>query len=705
MIRRVYSVRGFDCALCASKVEEHLNKKEGVTSARIDYAGERLYLVGERDFLLEEIRAWIAEAEEDEILVCPLAEESEEEEGIPWLLWVRIAYCVAVFFLCGFAFRDLYWVRFGLYTSALVVIAYDIAWKVGRNLLKRRNILDENLLMLVASVGALVLASVKYATEGSAIAFGNEVFIFEEHFEAVLVCLLYQVGELAQDYAVKKSRHAIERAVDSRPEDANLFTDEGIQKVSAKQLKVGDKVFVALGDKVPVDGIVYEGAAYGDASSLTGEALPISLEKGSHVYAGTIITGGEAKIEATSDYSSSASAKILDLVSSSLERKGKAERFITRFAKVYTPVVFLVAIVYALVAGIMTSAWRESVFTGLEILVISCPCALVISVPLAYFAAIGLASRHGIVIKGASFLDALYRTKTVVSDKTGTLTKASFRVKESTLSDENKRLLVSLEAGSSHPLALAIASSFGGVGQVELTDFAVLPGFGVMAKYRGEEVAAGNKALLDRLGIKAPSLSGAVVHLAKGKRYCGYVLFEDEEKENAAKFVKSLQKRHISLLVLSGDSQENVDRLSQRLGIESSFGGLLPEDKLSRVEKEKERGTLVYLGDGINDAPCLAQADIGVAMGGLGADMAVEEADVVLLQDDPMGVIQALRIASMARRTIVFNIAFALASKAAVLALAIAFKEKMPMEVAVFADTGVALLLTLNSLLLLCRRP
>lgn len=705
-MKRVYAIKGFDCVACACNAEAHLNGHPQIESASIDYAGERLCVISEDETLDEEaLKAIIAEVEEDEIEIFPFEQTPRKKSHKSWILWARIGYCLAVFLVCGFAFRDSYWVRFALYLSALLVIVYDIALKVFKNIIKKRNPIDENLLMFLASCGAFVLASVHFALEGEATTIGNAVFILEEHFEAILVCLLYHVGEFIQDLAVKQSRKAIEKAVDSRPEEANLVTQEGIKRIDASEVKAGDLFRVALGDKVPADGVVESGEAYGDASSLTGEFVPITLQQETPVYAGTMITDGEALIRANKDYASSASARIMELVSSSLERKGQAERFITRFARWYTPVVFLIAIAYALIAGFVGGQWRASIFTGLEILVISCPCALVISVPLAYFAAIGLGSKHGIVIKGASYLDTLCRVKTVVTDKTGTLTKGDFVVTESSLREEDKRLLLSLEASSSHPLGKAIVREYGNMGQLELSECANLPGFGVVGSYQGEEVAAGNAALMERLGIAYEAVDGAAIYLSRGKEYLGYALLEDAVKETTDEFVKSLQKRHISLLMLSGDHPKNVANFAQKHGIEHAKGGLLPADKLTLVEEDKKNGGLIYLGDGVNDAPCLAAADVGMAMGGLGSDLAVEEADVVLLQDDPLSVIKTLRIARMARNTIIFNIAFALLSKIAVMVLAIIFGEKMPMEVAVLADTGVSVLLTLNSLLLLCRKP
>ena len=715
MVKRIYSITGFDCASCAEKCERHLNSHKAVSSARIDMVAERLYLEFEGEELtIEEILACIEEVEDDDIDVSPLGQEKKfrwlgKEE---WFRLGRIAYCLIVFLVCGFGLRDFYWIRFGLYLSALALIAYDLAWKVVQNTIHRRNPIDEYLLITVASIGAFVLASLKYADTGNATAIGNDVFILEEHFEAILVCLLYQGGELLQDLAVKRSRKSIASAMDSRVEEAMLLTDDGIRKVEAKTLREGDMVLVGSGSAIPVDGTVIEGEGYCDTSSLTGESLPVALKEGSSVYSGTVLVSGEIKIRASADYASSSSARILELVSSSLERKGKADKFMTRFARVYTPVIFACAILYIVFAGIFGPSWRSAVYTGLEIMVISCPCALVISVPLAYFAAIGAGSRHGIVIKGATFLDALTHVSFLGTDKTGTLTKGRFRVtdvhvEEGVEESFFKDLLFRLEERSNHPLAKAIVDHVGTANALEVSDFETVLGKGVRAMVGGKVAFAGSETLLEEAGIaaKETSKSASRIYLGYDGKLLGYVDLEDEVKENTRAFLEKMKRCNVEVALLSGDSPLRVAMAAESLGIEECHGGLLPEGKLRILEEKSAslRGNTVFLGDGVNDAPCLARADIGVAMGSLGADLAIEEADVLLLRDDPMQFSRAMSLASRCRRTIVFNIAFALAVKVAVLVLAMIFREAMPMEVAVLADTGVSLLLTFHSLLLLYR--
>ena len=710
----VYRVDGFDCPNCALEAERLLASQPGVSEANVDYVNHRLYLESEGgSYQAEDIEALIRMELNEPIEVSPLEEKKEKRFDLKSvLLLVRIGLALATFFLCGFFFKDLYWVRFGLYLATLIVIEYDIAWKVVMNIVRRRNTLDEYLLILVASVGAFVLACVGYAQNGEAVAFGNQTFMMEEHYEAILVCLLWQIGELLQDFAVKRSRLAVEKAVDSRVETALLFQDGTSTRVDAKTLVAGSLVIVPAGEIVPIDGEVILGEGYCDTSSLTGESMPVFLQEGSSVYAGTVMTSGEVRVRASKDYASSSSAKILDLVTSSMQRKGTAERFITKFARIYTPVIFLTALLYIGIALISGQAWQRALYTGLEIMVISCPCALVISVPLAYFAAIGLASKNGIVIKGANFLDALLGVNLLASDKTGTLTKGEFVIDGlEVLGHENetevKEILSCLESHSSHPIGKAVVQGLGRVKSRSVENFASLPGLGVEGDIEGIHYAAGNTEHMRRLGLNLrDEEAGLTIYLARGNELLGKVALRDEVKTESQRAIKALQQAGIEVLVLSGDKQSNVDVLTKELGINGGRGSLLPEDKLSFIEAEKakEGRVVAYLGDGVNDAPCLARADVGIAMAGLGSSLAVEEADVLLLRDDPMSVVKALRIAKSCRRTVVFNIAFAIAVKVAVMVLAISLGEKMPMEVAVLADTGVSVLLTLNSLLLLSRR-
>ena len=713
MRRRVYAIRGFDCPNCANKSEAHLSKHPKIASARIDYLSERLYLTYTAEELtIDEIKAVIKEVEDDPIEIDEPA--AKKEKGIDkerLSLILRIAYCLVVFLLCGFLFRDLYWVRFSLYLSALVVIEYDILLKVASNVIHRRNPLDEYLLISVASIGAFVLASLKYAEQGSTSITGNGPFLIEEHFEAVLVCLLWQVGELLQDLSVDASRKAIERAADSRVEEALLFQEGETKRVKAKDLVAGDLVLVVAGSLVPVDGVVLSGEGYCDASSLTGENNPIPVKAGENVYGGTLLTQGEVKVKASKDYASSASAKILDLVTSSMEKKGEAEKFITKFARWYTPAIFLFALVYLLIAGFVGPSWRNAVYTGLEIMVISCPCAIVISVPLAYFAAVGLASKRGVIVKGAAYLDELNRVDAVCLDKTGTLTEGRFALTQkevgSALNErEFDRLLRSLEERSTHPLARTVCHELADVAPYEATDFESLLGYGVSARINGKVYFAGNKKMVEAHGLCTKEEgSGVYIYLFDETNVYGFVRLEDEEKKGSREFLGELRKRGVEPVLLSGDKEANVSSFSAKMGIDSYRAELLPEDKLHYLEDLQHAGHVVaFVGDGVNDAPCLKKADVGVAMGGLGADLAVEESDVILTQDDPLQILSAISVAKKCRHVIVFNIVFALLAKLTVLVLAMVFGERMPMEVAVLADTGMAVFLTVNSLLLLRRR-
>ncbi len=715
MTRIVYAIRGFDCASCAEKSERHLAEHPSVSSARIDFLNERLYLnLKEGTLTPEEVEAIIAEVEDDEVEVSPLGEEKESIlDKDFWILLGRILYCVAVFFVCGFAFKDLYWVRFSLYLSALIVIGYDLVVKVIKNLIKRRNPLDEYLLMSVASIGAFVLAATKYASLGEATSFSSGPFLFEEHYEAVLVCLLWQVGELLQDIAVKKGRSAILKATSAQSETALLRVDGGTERVDAKSLKVDDIVIVSHGGRIPVDGVVLFGSGYADLSSLTGESMPIYLKEGDRVYSGSLLTNGQIEVRATKDHASSTSERILELVTSSLEHKGEAEKAITKFARVYTPIVFLVAVAYLLIAGFAGPSWRSAIFTSLEILVISCPCAIVISVPLAYFASVGLAGKNGIIVKGAAHLDTIARVNTLVTDKTGTLTTGVFALKERHLEEGVKEeefvsYLVALENLSSHPLARTIVSLLPHGALPEVTRYAIALEGGVIGEVDGITIAAGTSALMKAQGIEVnPTHSGVYVYVGKGNRLLGYVRLDDETREGMAKMVATLEKQGTSLTLLSGDNTNRVQAFANELGIKDARGGLLPQDKLSVLKGLKADGTttVAYMGDGVNDAPCLALADVGIAMGGLGADMALEKADIVILNDDPRQFVRLRKIARICRTTIGVNLIVALAAKATVMALAMILGEGMPMEVAVAADTGLSVLLSLNSLLLFLRRP
>ena len=709
-----YYCAGFDCAACAANAEEHLNSHERVQSATIDYVNKRLYIVETGEPLsIQEIKDIIAEVEDDPIEISVLEEAKPHKSHKVLFLSLRIAYCLLVFALCGFFFKDLYYVRLSLYISALLVIEYDILFKVVSNIVHLRNPLDEYLLIALASSGAFVLACLEYADKGKATSLGNEVFMVEEHFEAILVVLLWQLGEILQDIAVSSSSKAVASAVNKREETALLCLEEGVKIVAAKSLKKDDVVYVNADHVLPIDGEIIEGSGYIDTSSLTGESLPIEASEGTKVYAGTTLTSGEIKIKATHDYASSSSAKILDLITSSLQHKGSAERFITKFARIYTPVVFLIALAYILIAGPVTGAWKEAIYRGLEILVISCPCALIISVPMAYFASLGLAGKKGIVIKGAKYLDTLLHISDAVFDKTGTLTSGIFSIVDiHTVDDIDKTeflmLLASLEKLSSHPIAKAFVAETSSLETKEVTHYESLPGLGVKGIINGQTYYAGNVRLMRQMGVQIDESScpGVIVHLCDEKRYYGFVQLEDCVKHSSVAFIRNLKKKGIQTHILSGDRKDNVAAVAEVLGIDNYQGELFPEEKLSALEEVKVKADagVIYVGDGANDAPSLALSDCGFALARLGSDLAVQEADVLLLNDDLESVNKTLKIASLCRKTIIINIVAALAVKLLVLVLATVLEKALPMEFAVLADTGVSVILTLHSLLLLRRK-
>ncbi|MCR5348189.1 MAG: cadmium-translocating P-type ATPase [Bacilli bacterium] len=715
MMEVSYRITGLDCAACADKVERHLNLDPRIEYARLDNVNGVLCLTFKEDELSKAaLLALIAEVEDDDIHLLKM---DEGEEGFfgkeQRLLLARILIAIAAFFTCGFFFHAHYWVRFAIYLATYVLIAYDLAIQVVKNIIKKQNPLDEYLLILVASAGAFVLASLKYAKYGSATAIGNDVFIFEEHYEAILVCLLWQIGELLQDFAVKKSRNAVLNAVKSQVGDCLVLKDGTPTRISVKKVVPGDIVVLGKAEAVPVDGKIVSGSAHFDTSSLTGESLPVYLSAGQEVCGGYLLTDGEVQMEASKDYDSSSSAKILEMVSSSLRHKGKVDRIITRFARVYTPVIFGVAVLYIVLAGLLWTSWEGAVFTGLEMLVISCPCALVISVPLAYFASVGLASKNGIIVKNAVSLDTLYETRLLISDKTGTLSSGVFSVCEEEVVDASKKeefanALLSLESRQQHPIAASIRAHYEGRLALPVEGFDAYPGEGVRGKVDGKLYYAGNEKLLERLGFEAVTQNseGVNVFLCDEDGILGYLTLADGPKEQAKATVQGLAEKGIETMVLSGDKPSRVAAFAQQIGVTSYKGGLLPEDKLAVLEEKKGEGngSIAFLGDGVNDAPALARADVGIAMGASGSALACEEADVILLRDDPSMVLKTLRVSKICRITAVTNIIFALTAKLAVMMLAIVLGERMPMEIAVLADTGVSVLATLHSLLILSRK-
>ena len=708
MKRYVYQVEGFDCPACAAEAEEGLAKDASFCSVRIDAVTNRLYISAVEEMTMEEVERRLNACSDDPVT---LSEVAAKKTATMWnketkILLLRILYCVGVFFVCAFSLRDAYWVRFGLYLSAYILIGYDVMFAVVRNILRRKNPIDEHLLMSLASAGAFVLASLRYSLQGSAASFENSFFLLEEHMEAVFVMGLYQVGEVIEGLAKNHARKQIEEAFALQKGESRLVRGEETILVDPACLREGDLVMARRGEELYVDGSVVKGKAYCNTSALNGEFEAIQVEEGSLVYGGYVIEEGEILVSASSDYASSARGKIESMLQEVGSEKSQAEKLITTFARAYTPMVFLTSLLYILVAGLLSQNWMNSVFTGLEIMVVSCPCAIVISVPLAFLASLGRGSKEGIMMKNVGVLDSLKKITRFVSDKTGTLTEGRFSLTEEKATkgeDLLHQAACIAEAYSLHPLGKAVREALGETYSPDT--FVEIDGRGAKAVYQGVAYYAGSKIFLEETGfyVGEASARGKAVYVASSTEgYLGVLCFEDKIREGVYALSEELGKRNIKRTVLSGDERGHVASFCEKLHFEEGHGELSPSEKLSYLKQYLEAGEKVlYLGDGSNDAPCLGLASVGVAIGEARTALAVTGADAVILSNKPECVLLMFRIAKKARATAWFNIVAALAIKLAVLVLTIALNGKMPMEIAVIADSGTMVLLTLNSLRLL----
>lgn len=589
------------------------------------------------------------------------------------------------------------WLRLCVYLIPYFVIGWDILKKAGKGIMNRQ-IFDENFLMALATVGAIVIA---ITGDG-------------DYTEAIAVMLFYQIGELFQSYAVGKSRRNISQLMDIRPDYANVETAEGLERVDPDEVPVGTVIIVQPGEKVPIDGIVIEGQSALNTSALTGESLPKNVCAGDEITSGCINMTGLLKIRTTKEFGESTVSKILDLVENASSRKSRSEQFISRFAKVYTPVVCCCALALALLPPLirllvlgLSAQWGNWIYRALTFLVISCPCALVISIPLSFFAGIGGAGNAGILIKGSNYLEALAKTDCVVFDKTGTLTCGTFEVTSvHPIGCEADRLLeyaALAEVASSHPISRSLLQAYGNPPmRSRVSDIREVGGEGVIAIVDGIQVAAGNRRLMARIHaapIEDPEI-GTIVHIALDGRYAGYIVISDTVKENACQAVCGLKAIGIAKTVmLTGDTTAVAEYTASALGIGEVHSELLPQDKVSQIERllaQKRSGTLAFVGDGINDAPVLSRADIGIAMGAMGSDAAIEAADVVLMDDDPQKVVKSIRIARKCLRIVYQNISFAIGIKIICLVLGAAGIANM--WLAIFADVGVMVIAVLNAI-------
>ena len=590
------------------------------------------------------------------------------------------------------------WLRLGLYLVTYLVIGYDILKKAGQGIANGR-VFDENFLMAVATVGAFALAI--YEKSG-------------DYNEAIAVMLFYQVGELFQSYAVGKSRKNISALMDIRPDYANIEQDGKLVQVDPDEVAVGTVIVVQPGEKAPIDGVVVEGSSTLNTSALTGESLPRDVHEGDEIISGCINMTGVLKIRTTKVFGESTVSKILELVENSSSRKSRSEDFIAKFARIYTPVVCYSALALAVLppairlVGGMDGQWEQWIYRALTFLVTSCPCALVVSIPLSFFAGIGGASHEGILIKGSNYLETLSQVKTVVFDKTGTLTRGVFEVTAVHHSDMDEQKLLEYaalaECASSHPISKSLQRAYGkAVDRSRVTDIQELSGHGVTAVVDGHPVAAGNSKLMEQLGIPYHDCHsvGTIIHMAVDGQYAGHIVISDVVKPHAKEAVEALHKAGVEKTVmLTGDAKKVADAVAAELGVDEVHSELLPGDKVDKVEsllaQQSGKAKLAFVGDGVNDAPVLGRADIGIAMGAMGSDAAIEAADIVLMDDEPLQIAKAIRISRKCIGIVYENIVFALAVKFACLVLvAIGLAD---MWAAIFADVGVMVLAVLNAI-------
>lgn len=601
---------------------------------------------------------------------------------------------ITAYILCNMLFKDLNrWIKLAAFIIPYGVIGYDILWRAVRNI-AHGQVFDENFLMCIATIGA---------------------FAIGEYPEAVFVMLFYQIGELFQSYAVGKSRKSIADMMDIKPDYANIRKDGKLVRVDPDQIKIGDTIIVKPGERIALDGIVTSGKSSLDTAALTGESLPRQIEEGDDVISGCVNISGVIEVRVTKEFGQSTVSKILDLVENSSSKKAKAENFITRFAKYYTPFVvigaLLLAVIPPLILGGSSAVWSEWINRALIFLVISCPCALVISVPLSFFGGIGGASRSGVLVKGGNYLEVLAKTDYVVFDKTGTLTRGVFNVTavhpDNCSESELVELAAYAECYSDHPIAKSIKEAYGkDIDESRIRDVKEISGYGIEAVIDGRKISAGNDKLMKQAGVlwHPCHRTGTTVHIAIDGNYAGHLVISDEIKPDSKEGIAALKKLGITKTVmLTGDSKETGEAVANELGLDDVYTRLLPADKVEKVEqllKEKEqkgkKSALAFVGDGINDAPVLSRADVGIAMGAMGSDAAIEAADIVLMDDKPSKIAVSIKIAKKTMKIVSQNIVFALAVKLAVLILGALGMANM--WEAVFADVGVSVIAIINAM-------
>ncbi|MFL0269713.1 heavy metal translocating P-type ATPase [Candidatus Clostridium radicumherbarum] len=690
-----FILKGLGCANCAAKMEREISKIEGVRAAAVDFVSTKLFLEIDNpaieEAIIEKVNEIVKRIEPEVMMIDNSKDDKEEQEIDSDGSKGEIVKLVVggVIFAIAAAFKLPNIIELILYLISYLIIGGEVILRAVKNI-RRGQVFDENFLMTIATIGA---------------------FTIGQYPEGVAVMLFYEVGELFQDMAVDHSRKSITALMDIRPDFANLKVDDDIKKVSPEEVLIGDIIVVKPGEKVPLDGRVIEGNSMVDTSALTGESVPKEVSAGDNILGGVINKNGLLTIKVEKKFKDSTVAKILDLVQNASSKKAPTENLITKFARIYTPIVVFAAVLLAIIPplfieGALFSQW---LYRALSFLVVSCPCALVISIPLGFFGGIGGASRNGILVKGGNYLEALNNAEIAVFDKTGTLTKGVFKVteikpKNNFLSEELIKHAAFAESYSNHPIAASILkASEDDINKDKIDSYEEISGYGVRATAYGQEILAGNYKLMDKENIKYEYVDtiGTVVHVAVDGLYAGYIVISDEVKEDSLKAIKDLKAIGIKKTVmLTGDNKIVGTEIAKVLNVDEAFTELLPDQKVEKLEllyKEKStKGKLIFVGDGINDAPVLARADIGIAMGGVGSDAAIEAADVVIMTDEPSKIVTAIKIAKKTKTIVMQNIIFALGIK--LILLAIIALGLGSMWEAVFGDVGVALLAVLNSM-------
>ena len=710
------SIEGLDCPNCAAKVERKINTLEGIKEATVDFLGKKIVVLADEiseNELVELIQTEVDKIEDGVKVFVPKVQagESSSEEEDTGKIKKKLLIGGVLFVLGIFVPKTLFIPKLAVFLVSYLVIGGDVLLSAFKNILNGQ-VFDENFLMAIATIGA---------------------FAIGEYPEGVAVMLFYQLGELLQGIAVNNSRKSIVSLMDIRPDYANIKVGEGIKKVSPEEIKVGEIIVVKPGEKVPLDGKIVKGASTFDTSALTGESLPREAKAGDDVLSGFINKNGLIEIQVAKVFSESTVSKILYLMENAGSKKSKTENFITKFARYYTPVVVITALIVAifpplLIQGATFSDW---IYRALIFLVVSCPCALVISIPLGFFGGIGGASRHGILIKGTNYLEVLNNLESVVMDKTGTLTKGIFKVTEvnaennikindfqNNKTELTKPLLLKyaahIEKFSNHPIAQSIVAEYeNSVSKVDenvVKDFEEISGFGIKVNINNHQFLAGNSKLmnLENITFDKKENLGTAIYLAADGKYIGNILISDEVKEDSARAIKGMKENGVKeIVMLTGDNEAIGKNIAEKLGIDKVFTELLPNEKVEKLEEiyktKSEKGKVAFVGDGINDAPVLARADLGIAMGGAGSDAAIEAADVVIMNDEPSKIVTAIKIAKKTKEIVWQNITIAFAVKIVVMALGL-FGDATMWE-AVFADVGVALLAVLNATRVLRYNP